>query len=189
MKKHPFKIVFIITIAIITFSCKKETTSSTPTWNTYVSNGLMGNLVLAIAIDAQDNKWFGNNGGGVSKLNGENWTTYIDTCTVEAIAVDALGNKWFGTLGEGVLKYDGTNWITYNTGNDLATHYVISIAIDSKGNKWFGSYGGVSKYDGTNWTSYNTKNGLLNNIVFAIAIDAQGNKWFGTSGGVSELSD
>jgi len=35
-------------------------TESTPT--------LINNKVFAIAIDAEDNKWFGTNGGGVSKL-------------------------------------------------------------------------------------------------------------------------
>ena len=149
MKKHPFKIVFIITIAIITFSCKKETTLSTPTWNTYVSNGLMGNLVLAIAIDAQDNKWFGTSEGGVLKYDGTNWITYntgndLATHYVISIAIDSKGNKWFGTYG-GVSKYDGTNWTSYNTKNGLLNNIVFAIAIDAQGNKWIGTSGGVSE--------------------------------------------
>ena len=39
-------------------------------------NGFANNNVAGIAIDAQGNKWFATNGGGVSKFDGTNWTTF-----------------------------------------------------------------------------------------------------------------
>jgi ligand-binding sensor domain-containing protein len=63
---------------------------------------LAGNVVNAVAIDNQGNKWFGTD-QGVSKLDGTNWITYntfnsgLTGNYIFDIAVDALGNKWFAT--------------------------------------------------------------------------------------------
>ncbi|HUT03104.1 MAG TPA: hypothetical protein VM163_04350 [bacterium] len=161
-------------------------------WTSYNTgnSGLAGDSVMAIAIDAHGNKWFGR-GGGVSVLRCDgSWRTY--NSLVNAIAIDAHGNKWFGTnRGVSVLHPYGRRWTTYNSGNSrLAGDYVNAIGIDGAGNKWFGAgYDGVSVLhpDGS-WMTYNTDNsGLADNYVLTIAIEANGNKWFGTTGGVSVL--
>lgn len=180
----------IILFAVFTLNIAKAQMTTYTTAN----SGLVDNNISTIAIDAQDNKWFGT-GGGVSMFDGINWTTYTEANSglvsnaVYTIAIDAQGNKWFGTWG-GVSKFDGTNWTTYTTVNSgLVENYVSAIAIDIQGNKWFGTNsGGVSKFDGTNWTTYTTANGLVSNQwVTAITIDVHGNKWFGTNGGVSKF--
>jgi PKD repeat protein len=145
--------------------------------------------VVAIAIDSQDNKWFGTNGGGVSKFDGSTWTTYTTLNglvgnSVYAIAVDGQGNKWFGT-NNGISKFDGTTWTTYKGPNNMA-NMVSSIAIARQGIEWFGtSADGVFEFDGAKWTTYETMDGLADVGVNAVAIDSQSNKWFGTHSGVS----
>lgn len=164
-------------------------------WTAYNSdNGLVYNLVLSIASDAQGNKWFVT-GKGISKFDGVTWTSYTTLNTnnklvseTYSIAIDAQGNKWFGT-NQGVLKFDGTNWTTYSTSNSgLAYDGITSIAIDAKGNKWFGTLKGVSKFDGTNWTNFGPGSGL-DYAVSSIAIDPQGNKWLWTGIGLYKLED
>jgi PKD domain len=155
----------------------------------------LNTYIDAIAIDAQGNKWFGTNGGGVSKFDGATWSTYTTANglagnSVSSIAIDGQGNKWFATSGPvpaGVSKFDGTTWTTYTTANGLASVMVFAIAIDGQGNKWFGTNVGVSKFDGATWTTYTTVDGLAYNSVNAIAIDGQGYKWFGTPYGVSKF--
>jgi ligand-binding sensor domain-containing protein len=74
-------------------------------WTSYntSNSGLANNRVIAIAIDASGNKWFGTE-GGVSKFDNAKWTTYntsnsgLTDYHVYAIAIDTSGNKWFGTL-------------------------------------------------------------------------------------------
>jgi ligand-binding sensor domain-containing protein len=187
MKNQILKVVFLLFILMIDFSCEKVTT--TP-WVSYPTTS--GVSVQAIAIDAMDNKWFCTYGDGILKFDGTNWTTYTDNGLINgasSIAIDAQGNKWLGGAVPGVLKFDGTNWTPYNTANSgLTNDTVLCIAIDSKGNKWFGTGGGgVSEFDGTNWTRYTTNSGLVNNYVTAIAIDTQGNKWLGTTDGLSKF--
>ena len=165
------------------------------TWTTYTASaGLANNIVQAIAVDAQGNKWFGTNGKGISKFDDQKWITYthsngLANDNVQAIGIDVHGNKWFGTYGGGISKFDGVKWSTYTTSDGLVSNSVTSIAIDAEDNKWFGTGNGVSKFDGSKWTNYTTSDGLADNVVNAIAIDAQGNKWFGTVNGVSKLTD
>lgn len=169
-------------------------------WTNYKANGLSGNWVNAIAIDAEGNKWFGttyyqSQKGGISKLNGSAYTSYTTADhfvndNISSIAIDAQGNKWVGT-DNGVLKFDGTNLITYTTADGLADNYVYTMAIDAHGNKWFGTRNGVSKFDGITWTNFTSANGLSGNEVTAIATDHQGNIFIGARddiGAASRLS-
>ena len=162
-------------------------------WTTYLDQVGVG----AIAVDKQNNKWFGTYGYGVRKFDNVNWTTYdtsnsgiVDNSIVNnSIAVDLNGSVWFGTLsrvtfkGTGVSSFNGTSWKGYNSTDGLAYNNVLNIAVDAQGNKWFATgQGGVSKFDGTNWTSYTKSNTNIDLLeqVNSIAFDAQGNKWFGT---------
>ena len=60
--------------------------------------------VSSIVIDSNGNKWFayGNDGKGITKFDGTNWTTYTESDgliddRVLSIAIDSTGNKWIGT--------------------------------------------------------------------------------------------
>jgi ligand-binding sensor domain-containing protein len=191
MHRHLLIIGFVI-LNCISFSCKKETTE---TWTIYKrNNGLAGDTVNAITIDANGNLWFGVY-GGVSKYDGKKWTSYNKTNglvdnVVRSIAIDGEGNKWFGTE-RGVSKFDDSYWTSYDVTNGLPTSLgVYAIAIDFQDIKWFSMPGvGVSKLDGLNWTTYTKSNGLVDDQVSEIAIDKEGNKWFATGGGVYKLHD
>ena len=145
------------------------------------------NIITAIAIDREGNKWIGTY-NGLAKFDGVNWTVYNTSNSglpgdyITAIAIDSLGNKWIGT-GGGLVKFDGLRWTVYNTSNSgLPLNYVLAIAIDRQGNKWIGTDGGgLVKFDGGNWIVYNESNsGLPDNWVLMISIDKEGNKWIGT---------
>jgi phage baseplate assembly protein gpV len=139
--------------------------------------------------------WFGTDGGGVSKFDGTNWTTYdmsnsgLSDNWITSIVTDQEGNLWFGTYSGGVSKFDGKSWTTYDTSNSgLADNYIGPIAIGRDGKIWFGTYSGVSNFDGTSWTSYDPSNsGLSDYLVNSIATDQEGNLWFGTGSGVSKF--
>ena len=73
-------------------------------------HGTASSMVNTVVVDAQDRKWFGTNGYGVSVLDGETWTTYSKTDGlvddhVVAIAQDESGSMWLGTY-RGVSELD-----------------------------------------------------------------------------------
>jgi len=194
MKKTLILIVFIALITNI----------NAQTFINYTNkNGLSSNYIQAIAIDSQNNKWFGTMDSGVMKFNDTVWSKYtvangLINNNVKSIAIDANGNKWFGTIG-GVSKFDGVNWTNYTIAEGLVNNNINSIDIDLSGNIWFGTNGcGVSKFDGITWTTYQkTTNQLINNTVNSIicfkgpasqSYNIGGNVWFGTSGGVTNIS-
>ncbi|UCD84585.1 MAG: hypothetical protein JSU92_15160 [Deltaproteobacteria bacterium] len=180
------------------------------------ADGLCNNVVRAVAIDSEGNKWFGSGdrwelgdktkyGNGVCKYDGTTWTNYnfskgdLVGDNVNAVAVDKQGRLWFGTYNSGVSVFDGETWTVYGIG-ELPHNRVNSIAVDSPGNVWIGGRYGLTKYDGTNWTIYTDADGWPLAEVYTVGIDPDDNVWVGAvpvieipsgdlvAGGVSVLS-
>ena len=160
-------------------------------WRTYgVPDGLAHNRVWSIFQDQEGLLWFGTY-GGVSRYNGETFTTFntqdgLAHNIVRRIFQDREGLLWFGADGGGVSRYDGETFTTFTTQDGLAHNRVFSVLQDREGLLWFGTDGGgVSRYDGKTFTTFNTQDGLADNSVWSIFQDREGLLWFGTDGGVS----
>ncbi|MCP4427392.1 MAG: hypothetical protein GY803_23130, partial [Chloroflexi bacterium] len=160
---------------------------------------LASDTVFAVAVDANDNVWFGTDGAGVSKKTSSGWATYttmhgLASDTVYAIAVGDDGSVWFGTdNGLSKLSSDGVTFTNYDTGNsNILSNTVEDIAIDSENNIWtihpFSGVGVLSNSE--EWTTYIPDNsGLVSAFVQSITVDRSGRKWIGyTMDGVSILS-
>lgn len=69
--------------------------------------------VLYVAVDRNNQKWFGNSENGLSKFSNNNWTHFTTSNSrlpndrVFAVAFDGAGNKWIATYGGGLSKYKG----------------------------------------------------------------------------------
>lgn len=81
------------------------------TWKTYTDkDGLGGNFIHALALDADGNVWAGTN-GGVSWFDGNRWSNLskreglLDD-NVFSIAFDDKGRRWFGTW-QGLSMHQG----------------------------------------------------------------------------------
>jgi ligand-binding sensor domain-containing protein len=133
--------------------------------NTYTrDHGLANEYVFGIFIDSQGNKWFGTNGGGVSRFKDGQWKTFFP--------MHGLADYWIYTLTE---QSDGTLWIgtwagansydpkteTFTTYvKELINEWVYGLDIDSHERVWFGTEGGVSMFDGTQWREWNHDDGI-----------------------------
>jgi hypothetical protein len=172
----------LLTLIIFTISLANAQLTHYSTSN----SGLISNQVTSISIDNSGNKWIGTIDSGVSKFDGNTWTTFnhsnsgLSSDSINSIAVDLQGNIWFGTFGQGVSKYNGSSWTTYTTSNGLADNFIRSLFIDSQNNKWFGTIKGITKFDNTNWITYNQSNSTLAcDTIFSITEDHNGNIWVG----------
>ena len=136
--------------------------------------------------DREGNLWVGTEGGGVSRYDGQKWTTFtvedgLADDAVRSVLQDPEGNLWIGTWGGGVSRYDGETWRTYSTEDGLPHNNVGPMLQDRDGNLWFGTWGGgASRYDGENWRNFSTQDGLAHSNVNAIFQDREGNLWFAT---------
>ena len=133
--------------------------------NTYTrDHGLANEYVFGIFVDSQGNKWFGTNGGGVSRFKDGQWKTFFP--------MHGLADYWIYTFTE---QADGTIWIgtwagansydpkteTFNTYvKELINEWVYGLDVDSKQRVWFGTEGGVSMFDGEKWREWNHADGM-----------------------------
>jgi ligand-binding sensor domain-containing protein len=173
-------------------------------WSAFtVTDGLVSNDVLAVAVDSSRYKWFGTNGSGVSRLDDKGtasrgddvWTTFTTTHglagdLVTAVAAAADGSVWFGTLGSGVSRLQNGTWSNFNVTNGLPNNYVTRIAVNGAGEVWVGTVDGVGRFNGGIWTTYGVGDGLLGSDVVAFGFDAKGRVYFGTLyNGLHRLDD
>jgi len=202
MKKIYFAALFILILGVgssvkAQFNITHYTTSNCALSSNYIQGG--------IAVDTNNNKWFGTD-NGVVKFDGTTWHTYttsdgLPDNYIECIAVDKNNNIWIGTGndGMGIAKFNGTTWTTFtqhstnNNVDSLCSNSIYFIAGDIDGSVWFGSWGsGVTKFNGTTWTTYASQlpvDGTSPAAVNYIKIDPFGNKWFGTSAGLSKFNN
>ena len=129
------------------------------------SDGLANEYVFSIMVDSQGSKWFGTNGGGMTRYRDGEWKTFfpmhgLADYWVYSFGESKDGNLWVGTWG-GANQFDSTNdkfTATYVT--ELVNEWVYGIASDEQGRMWLGTEGGVSMFDGTSWHGFTHEDGV-----------------------------
>lgn len=169
----------------------------TQTFTNYTTaDGLVNNAVNCVAVDLNDNVWFGTQ-GGLSYFDGSSWTNYskedypeLINNAITAIAVDSEDNLWIGT-DFGLNKFDGLNWETFTEADGLSDDRIKFIAESPDGSIWVANSGGVSTLDlSGNWSSITTTDGLPFGGVSFVTFDNNGVPYLGTLlGGVYGLTE
>ena len=153
----------------------------TDEFKTYVKE-LINEWVYGISVDSQGIVWFGTE-GGVSRFDGDNWTSWGHQDGLGGENADALPfsrNTGLGTRSRHDLGILNNGEATYNPG------YIFSILADHEDTIWAGTWGGgVTRYRNGAWSNLMEKDGLAGNIVYSIAQGADGSYWFGTNKGLS----
>lgn len=165
--------------------------------NSYtVEDGLPGQDVLDVAVDAGGQKWLALLADGLALTqDGSTFSHLTPPGGVQAwdLALDG-SDAWLATLGQGVWHYDNGTWIQYTSANSGLPHNdVYAVALAPGGAPWIGTIGyGIATLQDSTWISYTLPvsiphplevGGILSNqAVVDIAVDSAGNKWFATDG-------
>lgn len=151
-------------------------------------DGLADDFVSGgIVIDNSNAKWFGTQ-SGISKLDGDVWTTYTTTeglvdNYIQCLAIDDSDNLWIGT-SNGVSFYDGTTFTNYTTVEGLPDNSINYLVVDNAGDVWIGTFSGLTKYDGSTFTTYTTADGMSSDLI-GYLLPVGDDLWIGTyAGGV-----
>lgn len=162
------------------------------------NSDLPADKVTKIAVDADNNKWIGTEGGLVKLNTAGEMTVYtiansdIPGNQITAIFIDN-DDVWIGTQLSGMAKFDGTTWTNYDPTNSPIPDYQVNcINKDSNDTIWIGTTSGLVKWDGADyWYVYTSTNSLLHsNKINDIYIDASNNVYIGTvNGGLSTYID
>ena len=127
-------------------------------------------IVYAMAVDRNNVKWIGTNGGGISFFDDKTWKTHTTaegapSNYINTIAVDNENVKWVGYPGTGVASFDGKKWAVYSTVDGDTLKDVRAIAIDSNNVKWIGtSDGKIWKFDTSRPAAPSSLTAEVNNI-------------------------
>lgn len=133
--------------------------------NTYTrDHGLANEYIFGIFVDSQGNKWFGTNGGGVSRFKDGQWKTFfpmhgLADYWIYTFTEQADGTLWIGTWA-GANSYDPKTEKFTTYVKELINEWVYGLDIDSQQRVWFGTEGGVSMFDGTQWREWNHDDGM-----------------------------
>ena len=159
-------------------------------------NGMVREFVRTMYQDKKGNYWFGTNGDGIIRYNGQK----LEKITIEGIrphfrvleiVEDKVGNIWFGT-SEGLIKYDGVKFKTFSFKEGLpdVNSEIWGLTIDKNGLFWVGATGGLSQFNGEKFIPFSLPDSKVENaqamlsekLVFKIIEDKNGNMWFATDG-------
>ena len=161
-----------------------------------IADGLVHRQVWSIEEDRQGRLWFGTRLGGVSRFDGQSFTTIISTeasgesygTTMFDALQDREGNMWFSAFPFGLNRYDGQHFTAFTTADGLSNNQVMDILEDREGTLWIATFGGgVSRYDGGRFTEFTTEQGVATSLVFTVMEDRKGNIWAGTLDGLNRF--
>jgi len=134
--------------------------------NTFTrEQGLANEYVFGMHIDSQGNRWFGTNGGGISRYSAsQEWKTFfpmhgLADYWVYTFTEQADGTLWIGTWA-GLNKYDPKTETFHTYLKELVNEWVYGLDVDSQQRIWIGTEGGVNMFDGKTWATWTHADGL-----------------------------
>ncbi|MBL0340771.1 MAG: hypothetical protein IPP71_07550 [Bacteroidetes bacterium] len=156
-------------------------------------NGMVREFVRTMYQDKKGNYWFGTNGDGIIRYDGQTLEKIIieginSHLRITGIIEDKAGHIWFGS--DELIKYDGEKFTAYTKKDGLPAGEIFGLTIDKSGLIWIGSTGGISLFDGKKFTPFllpdtkieDPKPMLSAKLVFNFLEDKNGTMWLVTDG-------
>jgi len=111
------------------------------------------NYIFCVVVDPNDHVWAGTWGGGISRFDGESWTSYstadgLPGNIVYSAMIDTDGHYWFGT-NRGLVIFDGERWARLGAAVGIQETDVYAISQDRNGHIWAGFRGAVIRVEKT----------------------------------------
>lgn len=190
----------LLTILVLA-SCAGPRDTSPPRAATEVASGLpraepaaqIAEYVVAAFEDSQGSLWFGTNGQGVARYDG-NSLRYLSIGdglvgdVVTDIAEDRAGRLWFGTQ-TGASRLDGTQFTNFGSAQGLPGAG-CKLLVDRRGGVWAGTSEGAFRFDGQRFNAFELPTPSIEALsykivpgkVWELLEDSKGNIWFARDG-------
>ena len=180
---------FLVRIFLISlfFSLLNKVNGQVYNFSNYtVESGLANPQILSVFQNDDGVMWFGTNGGGITKYDGNSYEYLTDKDgladnVVYCIVKDKQGRILIGT-NNGLSVIDGKHYRNYTTQNGLTHNRIFSVFFDSKGRTLLGTGKGISIFKNSVCSSFPIEKILDGANVFNIFEDSKQNLWFSTLG-------
>ncbi|MEM8679903.1 MAG: two-component regulator propeller domain-containing protein [Planctomycetota bacterium] len=166
------------------------------------SYGILPGHASLDLIDQHGNLWFGTDGYGAFRFDGEQFQRFSQAdglCSnnVTGIVEDGQGNLWFSCMQSfkpqqtgdgGVCRWDGQTFTTFPQVDGLSENDIYTIYMDREGMVWLGATGhGVYRYNGDEFQLFPKTDRM--DLTYSLGLqaaleDTNGTLWLGFSGGL-----
>lgn len=158
--------------------------------------------VWCLTEDSKGNIWFGRDGLGACRFDGQNFTHFtkqdgLCSNNVSCIVEDPAGDIWFGCLSSdvpeyvnegGLARFDGKTIQSFKEHKGLYDTDIYTIYATKAGEVWIGATGiGAYRFDGKAFQLFNKTDREYWTRFFGLQSmleDRSGAMWFGFSGGL-----
>lgn len=145
-----------------------------------VGDGLAQSQVYAMLEDSRGYIWMGTRGGGISRFDGKNFTTFSTKDSlinnyILAIHETKAGNLWIGT-NDGISIYNGISFKNIRI-EGLPDIMVSCFLEDNAGNFWIGTSRGIYQYRDGTFHSWSKEADLFNRYIFDLYEHIDGSIW------------
>lgn len=159
------------------------------------NDGLPGNNVQALLVDAQDRIWVAVEGEGVSVLDAhrQRFQTFRKQSNPQLGSDDVWamarqGNTvWLGTYDGGLTRVDAAGMRHYDTQQGLPANTVLSLAVDAQGVLWVGTTKGLARLRGDAFETVTLPGAEGPALIYSLTAQADG-LWVGSAQGVWRYS-
>jgi len=119
-------------------------------WTEITEGYEQGITTTSYCEDADGTMYFGTDGGGVYRFDGDTWSVYtvedgLADNSVNTVACDGKGAIWIGTPN-GVSRFNGINWLTLTAENSPLLDNEVKVIVAKGDELWFGSWGGIVSF-------------------------------------------
>jgi signal transduction histidine kinase/ligand-binding sensor domain-containing protein len=154
-------------------------------------NGLLSEVVLALAPGAHGDVWIGTP-DGLNHIERGKITTFtsadgLPDDFIRSLLADDDGSLWIGTR-RGLAHWQNKNVTTFNHDSGLKSDLIGALLKSHISSSpqilphdlWIGTLDGLSRLREGKINTYTTKNGLSGNIITSLFEDSHGTLWIGT---------
>lgn len=151
------------------------------------ANGLVSNVVLALAASPNRDVWVGTP-DGLNRIVLSNGARAITTLTsadglpddfIRSLLAADDGSLWIGTR-RGLTHLDHGRFQTFTELNGLGSDLVGAMVRTPDGDLWIATLKGLSRMHDGAIHNYTTKDGLSSNVITALDVTPDGMLWVGT---------
>jgi len=149
---------------------------------------LCDSSITALCRDRNGRLWIGTDGGGVTRLDGHNFSHFGATNGLAGDHIRVIyerkdGSVWIGTT-TGLTCYENERCRNYTKQQGLASDTVTSLYEDRDGNLWIATGEGLNRLQGERMVSFPMPNRLPGDSVRGICQDKGGRVWIGSNNGM-----
>lgn len=165
--------------------------------NYSIRNGLLSEVILALAPGTVDSLWVGTP-DGLNHIQGSKVTSYtsadgLPDDLIRSLLVDNDGSLWIGTR-RGLAHWQNNRFSIFTQSDGLKSNLIGALlqphSSDSPHDLWIGTLNGLSQLHDGKISTYRAKDGLSGDVITSLSEGPHNTLWIGTKGnGLSKYSN